>query len=126
MTYSDKRSRLVGCVLLFALPVGLAGLAVAWLSGGPYTSSLPQAFNSDGWKAATEDTRCRMIADLQYRVGVEGKTRAEIYGMLGQPEDEDSNPTLSHWHLCPSFMDIYILEVRWRGNRVADAWVRDT
>jgi hypothetical protein len=67
-----------------------------------------------------------MIADLQYRVGVEGRTRAEIFGLLGPPEDEDSDPTVSHWHLCPSFMDIYILEVRWDDGRVVDAWVRDT
>jgi len=68
-----------------------------------------------------------MIADLRYRVGVVGRTRAEIYEMLGPPEDENNDdPVLDHWHLCPSFMDIYILEVRWRDERVASAWVRDT
>jgi len=46
--------------------------------------------------------------------------------MLGKAEDEDSDPSTSHWHLCPSFMDIWILEVRWHNDRVAEAWVRDT
>lgn len=126
MTYSDRRSRVFGCAILIALPLILLGLAVSWFSGGPYTSNVPTAFNADGWKAAKDDTRCRMIADLRFRVGVVGKTRAQLYDLLGETEDEDSDPNLSHWHLCPSFMDIYILEVRWCNNRVANAWVRDT
>lgn len=127
MTYSDKRSRVLGCALLFAFAaLGLA-LLYGWLAGGPYTSSLPRTFNSEGWKAAEGNTRCGMITDLQHRVGVVGRTRAELYAMLGEPEDEDTNdPTLDHWHLCPSFIDIYILEVRWSDNRVVSAWVRDT
>ena len=94
---------------------------------GPYTSSLPRPFDSAGWKAAEGDARCAMIADLQYGVGVVGRTRAELSNMLGKPEDEDnSDPTLDHWHLCPSFADVYILQVRWRDNRVAFARGRDT
>lgn len=111
---------------MMALPIALFGLFIAWLSGRPYTSSLPQTFSSEVWKAAEGDTRCRMIADLQYRVGVEGKSRAAIHELLGPPENEEEDPRLSHWHLCPSFMDIYILEVRWHDGMVADAWVRDT
>lgn len=127
MAYSDKKSRVQGCVLLLALAALVLALFYGWLVGGPYTSSLPRTFNSTRWKAADGDTRCGMIADLEHRVGVVGRTRAEIYGMLGQPENEDSDASgFDHWHLCPSFMDIYILEVRWRDNRVASARVRDT
>lgn len=67
-----------------------------------------------------------MIADLTYRVGVVGKSRAELHQMLGEPQDEGEDPASSHWHLCPSFMDIYILEVRWRDDLAVSAWVRDT
>ena len=127
MAYSDKRSRVLGCGLLLAGTAAVLALLFGWLAGGPYTSSLPRTFNSEGWKAAEGDTRCGMIADLQYRVGLVGRSRAELYKLLGEPEDEDnSDPKLDHWHLCPSFMDIYILEVRWRGDQVASAWVRDT
>jgi hypothetical protein len=127
MAYSDKQSRVRGCLALLAIAAAVLALLYGWRAGGPYTSAVPRTFNSEGWKAAEGDTRCGMIADLQHRVGVVGRTRSDLYGMLGKPEDEDNrDPTLDHWHLCPSFMDIYILEVRWRDNRVAAAWVRDT
>jgi hypothetical protein len=45
---------------------------------------------------------------------------------LGEPEGERGEAGLSHWHLCPSFMDVWILEVRWENGRVSQAWVRDT
>jgi hypothetical protein len=67
-----------------------------------------------------------MLADLRHRIGIEGRSREELTTMLGEAEDEDSDTSTSHWHLCPSFMDIWILEVRWQNDRVADAWVRDT
>ena len=67
-----------------------------------------------------------MVADLRLRLGVVGKSRSQLHDLLGEPEDEDSDPALSHWHLCPSFMDVYNSEIRRRDNRVADAWVRDT
>ena len=128
MAYSDKRSRVLGCLILVALAVAVLALAEVWLFGGPYTTALPRAFNSERWRAADawSDTRCSMIADLQYRVGVVGKTRAELNRLLGQAEYEDDGSTSSHWHLCPSFTDIYILEVRWHGDRAVSAQVRDT
>ena len=67
-----------------------------------------------------------MIADLSLRIGVVGKTRDELYRLLGDAEDGDDDPTSSHWDLCPSFLDIYILEIRWRGNQAVSAQVRDT
>jgi hypothetical protein len=127
MTYSDKRSKRLGCAILLIVVAVASALLYGWFEGGPYTSTLPRTFNSKDWKVANDGARCGMLADLRYRVGVVGRTRTELYGMLGKPDDEDSNdPTLDHWHLCPSFMDVYILEVRWRDNRAVSEWVRDT
>jgi len=128
MTYPKKPSRALGRVLLIVLAVAVLSLAGAWLLGGAYAIALPRAFNSERWKAADtwSDTRCSMIADLQHRVGMVGRTRTELYRLLGEPQDEDNHPTTSHWHLCPSFGDVYILEIRWRGDRAISAEVRDT
>ncbi len=113
-------------VLLLGLALPL--LPIGCMAGGPYTEALPQPFDAERWKSADTwgDTRCAMIVDLLYRKGLEGRTRAEVIGLLGQPEDERGDAELGHWHLCPSFMDIWILEVRWENGRVAGAWVRDT
>lgn len=67
-----------------------------------------------------------MVLDLRYRIGLVGKTRAEIIALLGKPDDEDSDQSLDHWHLCPSFMDVWILEVRWKNDVATSAIVRDT
>ena len=127
MAKSDKQSQVRRRVIFFAIIVAALVLLYSWLEGGPYTSSMPRTFDSTGWKAANADARCGMVADLLHRVGVVGRTRVEIYNMLGQPETEaNSIPGSDHWHMCPSSMDIYILEVRWRDNRVASTLVRDT
>ncbi len=106
----------------------LCSLGFAWLFGlgTPDSTNIPQPFNSRRWKAADlwGDRRCSMILDLQYRVGIVGKSRAEIQGLLGKPEHDEKST--SDWHLCPSFMDIYILEVEWRNDRAISAIVRDT
>ncbi|WP_416832959.1 MAG: hypothetical protein ACMUJI_07710 [Erythrobacter sp.] len=132
MGYSDDKSpakgvvKFAGCLVLafLALPFLLINLTFP----GPYTSTYPRPFDSEGWKNADiwSDTRCGMVADLQFRIGVEGKARQEIEALLGPDEGESSNQSLSYWHLCPSFLDIWILEVRWQDDRVAEAWIRDT
>ncbi len=95
--------------------------------GTPYTSTYPRLFNPESWRLAEGDARCGMIADLEYRIGIVGQTRADLYRMLGKPEVESGgDPNLSQWGLCPSFMDYYILEVRWRNNVVVSAEIRDT
>lgn len=127
MAKSDKQSRIRRRVILFLTMVAALALLYGWLEGGPNTSNLPRPFDSTRWKAANADARCGMVADLIYRIGVVGRTRGQIYEMLGQPETESNGtPGLDHWHLCPSSMDVYILEVRWKDNRVAAAHVRDT
>lgn len=101
---------------------------LVYVRGGPYTETIPRPFNSAEWKNSDtwDETRCAMLSDLRFRIGVDGKARKELIDMLGPDEDEDADPNQSHWHLCPSFMDIWILEVRWENGIVADSWVRDT
>lgn len=122
---SRSRNGFAGCAIFCAL---LALIAVGWLTGGPYTAALPRAFASDRWKAAgtLSDTRCAMLVDLRARIGIEGRTRKELLELLGPDENETGGSNQSHWHLCPSFMDIWILEVRWKRGIAEEAWVRDT
>ena len=128
MAYSDNRSRTLGCLLTVLTIAAMIAVLGPWLFPGPYTTAFPRSFNSERWKSADTwtDTRCSMIADLEQRVGVVGKTRAELHELLGKSDDEDGDPSTSHWHVCPSFMDIYILEVRWHGDFAISARVRDT
>ena len=124
MSYSDNRSKLFGCFALAASGIGLFLLLMLIINPGPYTSAIPRPFNSERWKEVShwnDDTRCGMILDLLHRVGIEGKSRKELFDLLGPDENENRDRTTSHWHLCPSFLDIYILEVRWQNDRVADA-----
>lgn len=66
-----------------------------------------------------------MILDLTWRVGVVGRTEAEILSLLGKADKEDGG--LPHYYmLCPSFIDIYVLELKWKDGRVSSAIVRDT
>jgi hypothetical protein len=132
MAYSDKGSKrwgFLGCTMLLVI-----GLALLWLLltlvvfPGPYTSAFPRPFDSAEWKRpeSADGARCGMLADLRFRIGLKGKSRAEVAALLGPSQDENDSPGTSHWHLCPSFMDIWILEVRWLNDRVAEDWVRDT
>jgi hypothetical protein len=132
MPYSDQMSRKVGCVVSIVLVISFAALPVAWLVGRPYTSTLPRSFESEAWKAANptgypdDDTRCSMVADLHFRIGIEGKTREELVGILGEPETWRDNPATQYWPLCPSFLDVWVLTVRWRDGRAVEAVVHDT
>lgn len=104
-------------------------LPVLYLLGGPYTETFPRPFNSEQWIAGHEirdDRRCGMIADLKARVGLEGKTREEIVVLLGEPEEFRLEPDISRWLLCPSFMDIWVLAIKWENGRVVEAFVHDT
>lgn len=128
MNYSNKRSRVLGCLALLLFVTVMVALVSTCLFPGPYTSAVPRSFNSDQWKSADtwSETRCGMLADLTHRIGVVGKTQSELYDLLGKPKHDDGDPTSSHWELCPSFMDVFILEVRWRDGRAVSAQVRDT
>lgn len=103
-------------------------LPVLYVAGGAYTETLPRPFNSERWKSADldRDARCAMLADLRTRIGIEGKTRTELFALLGPDENQSTDASLSLWYLCPSFMDIWILEVLWKDGIAKDSWVRDT
>jgi hypothetical protein len=73
-----------------------------------------------------DDRRCGMLTDLKIRVGLEGKTRDEIVTLLGEPEDVRREPNVSRWLLCPSFMDVWVLAIRWKDDRAIEAFVHDT
>lgn len=113
----------------FIVVLGLFGLTGAcdWFATSPEMVGLPLPFDSAAWKAAdaNSETRCRMLADLRHRIGLIGKTEAEVVALLGEAETHDGEPT-THYHLCPSFMDTYILEIEWRDGRVVSTRARDT
>lgn len=114
---------------LIAFPVGLLAFAFVWVSGMPYTSHLPRIFSAERWNAAdpgVDSIRCSMITDLKYRTGIVGKTRSDLEKMLGKSESLARDPTASYWALCPSFIDIWVLRVRWENDRVIEAIVHDT
>ena len=91
-------------------------------------SDFPRAFDSEIWQDDDRPhyARCGMLTDLEYRIGIEGKSRSELVAILGEEDGTDDSRETSYWYLCPSFMDIWILEVRWEDDRVAQAWTRDT
>lgn len=105
------------------------GLPLLYVLSGPYTETLPRPFNSEQWIAGHEirdDRRCGMLADLKARVGLVGKTRGEVVALLGEPEDFRLELTMSRWLLCPSFMDVWVLGIRWENGRAVEAFVHDT
>ena len=118
-----------GCVGLFAGCLVLLAIALAWLYGlgTPEFGNLPRRFSSSGWKAADtgSDIRCSMLADLRHRIGLKGKTEAEILALLGEDDDEASGPPRMYF-LCPSLADYHILEIEWSNGRVVSTTVRET
>lgn len=109
----------------------LFGLPIAYIAGGPYTETLPHFFNSETWRTSVgnevaDERRCGMLADLSVRVGIVGKTRAEVVTLLGEPEDRRGEPAMSYWLLCPSFLDIWVLGIRWENGRAVETVVHDT
>lgn len=132
MAYSDTGSRKRGCMALIGFGALLLALPVGWLMGRPYTSTIPRSFETLAWQRAdptgwpADNTRCGMIADLRIRVGIEGKSRDDLLKLLGKPEKLPSAPNREYWPLCPSFLDIWVLTVRWKDGRAIDAAVHDT
>jgi hypothetical protein len=66
-----------------------------------------------------------MVLDLRNRIGLVGRDRDEILRLLGKPDEaSDGLPTV--YALCPSWADVYILELDWKRGRVVSTRVRDT
>ena len=132
MAYTDTGSHKSGCMALIAFGLLLSALPVGWLMGRPYTSTIPRTFDTQAWQEAdptgrpADNVRCGMIADLRMRVGIEGKSRGDLLKLLGKPEKLPSAPNREYWPLCPSFLDIWVLSVRWKDGRAIDAAVHDT
>lgn len=107
----------------------LAVLPISYIAGGAYTEAIPRPFDSKSWIAGegmSDSRRCAMLADLKFRVGLEGKSRDEVVALLGRPQDQPHDPNTSQWLLCPSFMDIWVLAIRWERDRAVEATVHDT
>jgi hypothetical protein len=124
--YDPGRRGVIGCFLLLATFIALFSV---WSAGGAYTEAFPRPFDSASWKAtdiAKSSRRCGMVADLKFRVGIVGSTVSELNLLLGDPDDPTVYENSSYWVLCPSFMDVWVLEVQWRNGRAISAVVRDT
>jgi len=115
--------------LIIAASVALLTLGVVWSCGlaTPDAFNLPWPFSSARWKASTDgrEIRCSMVADLTHRIGLVGRTESDVTNMLGKPDVREDASTTAYL-LCPSFGDIYILELTWKQGRVSSARVRDT
>ena len=106
----------------------LAGASALLASCMADSTGASVRFDPTSWKAADtlqDTTRCDMVTDLQERVGLKGLTEAEVIERLGNPDSHDDTSPM-HYHLCPSFMDIRILELQFEDGRVASTRVRDT
>jgi hypothetical protein len=117
---------MLGCGVIALVVIGLPLLFVL---GAPYTTNVPARFNSQTWIAGrdlADNRRCAMLADLQLRTGLVDKSRDEVLALLGPPEDSDPTTGTSRWLLCPSFLDVWVLAIRWQDDRVVDAFVHDT
>jgi hypothetical protein len=101
----------------------LAALAACSDESADITSN-PRAFDTKAWQADRGIDRCDMAEDLIERVGLRGRTHAELVDLIGEAYKRDGRSDF--YYLCPSFMDIYVLEIRWRNERVAEAVIRDT
>ena len=114
--------------LFTAIAGAVIGLGLAWFFGlgTPGMQNLPRPFSSQRWKASADtEVRCGMVLDLRHRVGLVGRTRDDILQLLGKP-DRARNGLPTVYALCPSFADIYILELGWKDGRVVATRVRDT
>lgn len=132
MAYEVRnKTRVAVCGAMLLLPFLLVALPVAYVLGGAYTKTFPRAFNSKSWiisrgSSIDDERRCGMLADLQWRVAIVGRSQAEVIVLLDEPDDRRREPNISYWLLCPSFLDNWILGVRWKDGRAVALIVHDT
>ena len=114
-------------ILLISLVLPAVGLAWLLGLGTPTMMSLPRPFDSERWKQATEwdYARCEMVFDLRHRIGLVGRTVADVHQMLG-PTGAEVSGMPAVYVLCPSVTDYYILELEWKNGFVVSTLVRDT
>ncbi len=131
MSYqSSSASHLRSCAVMLVAALLVLAVPFGCMAGGPYTETFPRPFDSARWKAADvsggSEERCGMLADLRVRIGVSGKTQAELSQLLGEPETVPWEPKSSYWPLCNSFMDVWVLTVKWQEGRATAVTVHDT
>ncbi len=118
------RRRSIIAVTLGLLAGGLLG--AAWLIGiGTATwPGFPRPFDAGLWRAAAtgvvdgmNDVRCRMVQDLRYRIGLNGRTPGQVIELLGD-EREGRGGLPDSYVLCPTMADYMVLRLLWKGDRV--------
>lgn len=123
---------------MLLVPALFAAIYAIWFVGlsTPGMHNPPKPFTSARWKASDGTSsygRCSMINDLRDRVGLVGKTKAQVVELLGPDEthrifryEKPSAGEPRTYVLCPSDMDYYVLTLDWRDGRVtaADVWLR--
>lgn len=85
--------------------------------------TFPRPFSAVVWKQADVHfsyERCRMTLDLRYRIGLEGRTPAEIIALLGDEREGRPGPPTAYI-LCPTLADYRVLELHWRDDRVVSS-----
>jgi hypothetical protein len=106
--------------LLGLCAIGLASCDIV----GDDMAANPRPFAAEEWRADLGNDRCDMVGDLVGRIKLVGRSRTELEDMLGVPDSSSGGSDF--YHLCPSFMDIYVLEIRWQDDKVGIARIRDT
>ncbi|KQN91664.1 hypothetical protein ASE90_02400 [Sphingomonas sp. Leaf67] len=107
----------------FALSIFLVASWFLGLCTGGTMMTWPRPFSSVAWKqvdTSFSEDRCRMILDLRYRVGLEGRTPSEVIALLGDEREGRAGPP-THYVLCPTLADYLVLELRWRDGRVGSS-----
>jgi hypothetical protein len=96
---------------------------------GDEISSWPKkAFEERNWKATKESSRFVYVRDLIEGKKLIGKSKDEIYLMLGEPGFDDSNGQYITYIIKEDRSEFYILDIRFDNERplprVKDVFVR--
>jgi hypothetical protein len=91
-------------LITFLAILGTFLVGASWLLGigTPTNFTFPRPFSSELWKQvrlddpdSLGDERCQMVYDLRYRIGLKGRTRAEILRLLGPSDDSGMRDAVS-------------------------------
>jgi len=106
------------------LVAAFVGLFALSLTLSPFFP--PQPFNQAQWKAEGSlggPARCAMVSDLRRRVGLNGRTPAQVLELLG---DDEVQGVPESYTLCSSVSDYWVLDLEWKHGRVASTSIHDT
>ena len=91
---STRRKNLLAMILLGTLL--LCGLVFAGYTCFHDRSFRQREFDSAAWKVGTARTRGEMVASLQVQSLLQQKTRDEVTGLLGKPDEEHEGGLLRY------------------------------